>query len=271
MKLKKLELKFNKLQIPRKVKLFNSVAVAKNGDIYWTESSSDVGLDEHFFSLMMNPSGRLVHYSRKEKTNKLIVDKLWFANGVALPSHEEFVVVNDLLCSRLKKCYLKGPKKGQCEIFIEGLPGISDNLTPDKDGIWVPIVLAGDPDQPIPLHHLKELPYLRQFLIRLLMLAKLPFELIQKYYPNQYTEYIIYKFRNLPGEITLKVPRTTVVRVDWNGNVVDVLHGNDRTIFSVSHVMEFGDYLYFGSPYNKFIGRTKFVNKEKVHPVKSEK
>lgn len=218
----------------------------------------------------MNPSGRLLHYSRAEGKSKLIIDKLWFANGVALPSHEEFVVVNDLRCSRLKKCHLKGPKKGECEIFIEGLPGVTDNLTPDEDGIWLPIVLAAGPDCPMILNFFNELPYVRKFMTRVIMLLKMPFDLIQQIYPNQYTEFIIYKIRNIAGEMVLNIPRTTIVRVDWNGNVVDVLHGNDRSAHSISHVLEFEDHLYFGSPYNKFIGRSKFVNKPKVHPTKTK-
>lgn len=42
----------------RKIKLFNSVAVHSSGDLYFTESSSDFGIHEGFYSMLTNPSGR---------------------------------------------------------------------------------------------------------------------------------------------------------------------------------------------------------------------
>lgn len=44
--------------IPRKAKIFNSVAVDKKGDIYWTDSSSDFLLQDLVYTSFANPSGR---------------------------------------------------------------------------------------------------------------------------------------------------------------------------------------------------------------------
>ena len=45
-------------EVQRKAKIFNSVAVTKNGDIYWTDSSSDFGIQDGIYTLLANPSGR---------------------------------------------------------------------------------------------------------------------------------------------------------------------------------------------------------------------
>lgn len=225
-------------------------------------------MNDGVYSFLTNPSGRLIHYSRAQRTNTVLKDKIWFANGLALPSHEEFIVVSETQASRLLKCYLKGTKTGECETFIEGLPGMTDNLTPDEDGIWVPLVASADPENPNLIQSADRLPIVRKFLVRFLMLLELPFKLIQNFYPNPYTEKVVYNMGHFRATTAILPDRTTIVRVDWNGNVVGALHGFDKSVHSVSEVLEFGDYLYLGSPYNDFIGRVKFVNRDKVHPVK---
>jgi hypothetical protein len=242
------------------------VAVAKNGNIFWTDSSSNFQLKEHFYDALTNPSGRLIHYSRLTGKNTVLLDKLWFANGVALSSHEEFVVVVDLLAARLKKCHLKGEERGKCEIFIEGLPGLVDNLTPDQQGIWLPAIIPAEAEDTKLYHTLTEYPLIRKFLIRVVFIFQSPFEFIERLYSNSYTQAILFKIRFSPAKHSFKGPRTTLIRLDWNGKVVDVMHGLDRSVNTVSHVLEFGDYLYLGSTWNNFIGRVKFVNKDKIHP-----
>lgn len=44
----------------KKPRLFNFLDIASNGDIYWTDSSSEVSIDDLITATMANPSGRLV-------------------------------------------------------------------------------------------------------------------------------------------------------------------------------------------------------------------
>ena len=68
----------------------------------FSHSSSEYGINQIVLSAFPNPSGRLIHYSRETRKTTVLLDKLWFANGIALPSTEDFVVV----ASRLfLKCY----------------------------------------------------------------------------------------------------------------------------------------------------------------------
>ena len=77
-----------------------------------------------------------------------MLDKHYFANGVALSPEEVFLVVAETGAMRLHKYYLKGPQAEQFEIFAEGLPGLPDILTPDTEGLWVPLVIAANKDHP---------------------------------------------------------------------------------------------------------------------------
>lgn len=251
--------------------MFNSIAVAKNGDIYFTHSLSDFGMDNGAYSFFTNPEGRLLHINRKSKEVKVILDNLWFPNGIALSPNEDFIVFAETMGSRIQRFWLSGEKKGQLEAFVEGLPGLPDNITPDEDGLWVALVVAADPEHPMLPHSLTRLPYLRKFLFRLMYLVELPFEFITKIYPNPYTKSIAYKLGSLPSLSFLYPDRKTIVRMDWNGKVIGSLHGFDKTLNTISHVMEFGDFLYLGSPYADFIGRVWFVNKDKIHPAQKVK
>lgn len=250
--------------------MFNGVAVTKNGDIFFSSSSSEYGMNDGGFSFFANPSGRLLHYERKTGKVTVVLDNLWFANGVALSPDEEFVVVAETHGSRIQKYYLKGAKKGQSEIFVEGLPGVPDNVTPDEDGLWIALVVAADPQNPMLPHSMAPLPLVRKFLLRLLHLIEMPFEFITKMYPNPYTKSIAYKIGSFQAFSFTFPKRTTIVRCDWNGKVIGSLHGFDQSVTQASHVMEFDNHLYIGSPYNHYIARVKFVNKDKIHPAKQE-
>lgn len=227
-------------------------------------------MNDGVFSLFVNPSGRLVHYERKNGKLSVVLDHLWFANGVALSPDEDFVLVVETHASRIQKYYLKGEKKGQAEPFVEGLPGLPDNITPDEDGLWIGLVTSVDPEHPMLPQSLARLPLARKFIVRLLQLIEMPFRFISDVYPNSVTKTIAYKIGHFSGFNFLSPKRTTIVRADWSGKIIGSLHGFDNSVRLVSHVMELNDHLYIGSPYNDFIAKVKFVNKEKIHPTKKQ-
>jgi adipocyte plasma membrane-associated protein len=250
--------------------MFNGVAVTKNGDIFFSSSSSEFGMNDGAYSFFVNPSGRLIHFERKTGKLTVILDNLWFANGVALSPEEDFVLVAETHASRITKFYLKGEKKGQTEVFVEGLPGIPDNITPDEDGLWIGLVVSADPQHPMLPQSLTRMPWVRKFIVRILHLIEMPFTFISNVYPNPYTKSIAYSIGSFAAFSFIFPPRTTIVRTDWNGKIIGSLHGFDQSVQTVSQVVEFNDHLYIGSPYNDFIAKVKFVNKDKIHPAKKE-
>lgn len=196
---------------------------------------------------------------------------MFFANGIALSPNEDFILVAETNGARVQRYWLKGEKKGQLEVFIEGLPGIPDNITPDEDGIWIALVVAADPEHPMLPQSTTKLPLVRKFITRLLYLIEMPFNFISRVYPNPYTKKIAYSLNSFSSFGFLYPDRKTIVRVDWNGKPIGSLHGFDKSLSTISHVLEFGEYLYLGSPFADYVGRVWFVNSDKIHPTRAKR
>ena len=86
-------------------------------------------------------------YDPKTKQTTVLLKGLHFANGVQLSKNEDFVIVAETCQSKVVRYYLKGEKKGQSDVFIDGLPGFPDNIRSDgKDGILVSLPVARTSD-----------------------------------------------------------------------------------------------------------------------------
>ncbi|XP_033164744.1 adipocyte plasma membrane-associated protein [Drosophila mauritiana] len=243
--------------INRPAKIFNGVTVSKQGEVYWTDSSSDFTIEDLVFASFANPSGRLFKYNRSKNVSEVLLDELAFANGLALSPNEDFIVVAETGAMRLTKYHLKGAKAGQSEVFVDGLPGLPDNLTPDAEGIWVPLVQSADSEHPNGFTLFTRFPSVRLFLARMLALFELPFRYLNSVYPNKFSQRFVHFVGHMESISVLAPKRTTVVRVDWNGNIVGSLHGFDKSAATVSHVLEFQDFLFLGSPTNQYLARVK--------------
>lgn len=239
-------------------KIANSVAVSSDGSVYWTVSSCDVGLQDGVLSLFGDGSGRVFKFDPIKKTNTLLVDKLLFANGIVLSSKEDFLVVAETQKARLLRYWLKGPMAGSTEVFLDGLPGLPDNLRSNgKGGFFVPLVAPRFKTFPSPHELLAPYPLVRRFLARLLSLIELPFELIHRNFPNEITGRITYWVNNF-AIVTPLLPKALIVlEVNEAGEITDTLQSTDNNVCSVSDI-EFVDQTYYlGSPFNEFLGRVK--------------
>ncbi|XP_066249443.1 adipocyte plasma membrane-associated protein Hemomucin [Euwallacea similis] len=238
-------------------KLFNSLTLTSNGDIYWTDSTSEFTLEDGIFSILADPSGRLMHYDSKTKRNHVLLDGIHFANGVALSKDEEFIIVAETMGSRLLRYYLKGPKKGTHDVFIDGLPGLPDNLKGDgKGGFFVPLVLGRDADYPAILQSILPLPWLRKTIARILGVAEYIFKKIDQYYPNDFSLRVVHHighFTSIPAY--LSSPRVTILRLNYNGEITNSAHTVNKKLHAISEMHVFRDMLYLGSPWNDYIAR----------------
>ncbi|KOC59707.1 Adipocyte plasma membrane-associated protein [Habropoda laboriosa] len=159
-------------------KLVNFLDIAKNGDIYWTDSSTDFRI--HLIYNIFFYIYKLIRYNAATKHNEVLVRNLGFANGILLSDDESFVIVLECLTSRIIKYNLKGPRAGQHEVFAEALPGLPDNVHSDgQGGFLVSLVLYVDSQHPFLPQSLIPHPYLRKMLSRLLYLIEVPFKLLQ--------------------------------------------------------------------------------------------
>lgn len=113
--------------------------ISKSGKIYFTDASSKYQQSEYLYDLLeTRPRGRLMEYDIKTKSTRTILYNLYFANGVALSQNEDFVLVNETYRYRITRYWLKGPKQGTADTFMDNLPGFPDNISSNRKGkFWL--------------------------------------------------------------------------------------------------------------------------------------
>jgi sugar lactone lactonase YvrE len=139
--------------------------IARDGVIWFTDASQR--FDQHHWILDFwegQPTGRLLSYDPKTRQTRVHMEALRFANGVALGPDDAFVLVNETIAARVMRLWLKGPKAGATDVFINGLPAYPDNLSYNGKGMfWIAL--------PAPrvelLDDIAGRPFLRKTLLRL--------------------------------------------------------------------------------------------------------
>ncbi len=199
--------------------------IASDGIIYFSDASSRFQQPDYLLDLLeARPHGRLLSYDPGTGETRVLLDDLYFANGVALSANEDFVLVNETYRYRITRYWLKGERAGQHEVFIDNLPGLPDNLQGDRKGtFWVALPTPRKADADFLHRH----PWLKA------QLAKLPRALWPK-----------------------AIPYGFAIALDENGKIVRSLHDTSGThLRMVTSVKPVGDYLYFGSLDNDRIGK----------------
>lgn len=147
------------------IEFANDLAITSEGIIYFTDASQRNHSDEFEKELWeLQPSGRLLSYHPKNGETRLELSGLRFANGVCLGPEENYVLLTETVGMQIMKYWIKGPKKGQAEVFYDKLPGYPHNINFNGDSIfWVAMTEARNPD----FEEYYEKPFLRKVLRRL--------------------------------------------------------------------------------------------------------
>lgn len=203
----------------------NDVDIAKDGKIYFTDASSKWDQGHYKLDLLeTRPYGRFLVYDPASKTTTMLIDEMYFSNGVAISEHEDFVLINETWRYRVIRYWLKGEKAGSHEIFIDNLPGFPDGISANRKGrFWLamPTLRLAAMDSMHPKPWLKNLS------------AKLPDG-----------------FKPKPIDYGL------ILGLDEEGNIFTSLHDPSGTnLREITSVEEHGGYLYIGSLSNDRIGR----------------
>lgn len=184
-----------------------------------------------------------------------MLDKLWFPNGVTLSPDESSLIFVETHALRVGRYHLKGEKKGQLEMLVEGLPGYPDNVTPDDDGFWFTLITQANPSNQWLPQNFANFPLARKFFVRFLALIRMLLDFISEKFPNPHTKLASFFIGSL-SSVRLTVSRQgAMVRMDWDGKIVHSLHGSDGSVSMPSHVIEFKNFFYFASPCNNFLLR----------------
>ena len=127
-------------------RLTDDVVQAKSGMVYFSDASSKYGLDKMMADVFEHGNhGRLISYDPQTKQAKTLVAGLHVANGVTLGPDEAYLLVSETLQYRVMRYWLKGPKAGHYEPFVENLPGFPDNISYNgRDGFWLALFAPRD-------------------------------------------------------------------------------------------------------------------------------
>jgi sugar lactone lactonase YvrE len=203
----------------------NDLDVAADGTIYFTDASSKFPLAVYKQDLFEHrPNGRFLAYEPQSRKTRVVLDKLYFANGVAMSPDQSFVLVSETGKYRVLRVWLAGEKQGTTEIFIDNLPGFPDNISSNgNDKFWLALVT---PRSPL-LDKLLPRPFLRKVVLRL-------------------------------PEFMQPAPKRYgfVLGLNRDGQVVANLQDPSGQSFAlISNVLEYQGKLYFGSIGEDAVGR----------------
>jgi strictosidine synthase len=195
----------------------NNAAVARDGVIYFTDTSARYSIAEHKLDILEHGgTGRLLRLDPATGETDLLADGLNFANGVGLATDESYVLVAETGSYRISRVELTGAQVGRISIWYDNLPGIPDNMTSqDDEGIfWVALY---SPRMRL-LDVLAPYPALRTFAA------------------------------NLPAGLQpTPAHRGWILGLDAAGRVVHNLQGSKGSFAPITGVRVAGDWMYLGS------------------------
>ncbi len=203
-------------------KITDDVDIADDGTIYFSDASFKFPVDEFVLDTFEHrPNGRLLAYDPNTKVTQLLLDDLYFANGVAVSPDQSFVLVVETNKYLVRRYWLTGPRQGESEIFIDNLPGFPDGISSNgQDTFWLALVLPREPtDSMLPY------PFLRKIIVR------------------------------LPDAIQSSGSCSFALGLDVDGRVVHNLQGRAGAYVSITSVQEHEGTLYFGSIVEDAVGR----------------
>lgn len=211
----------------KKFGCLNDLDIAADGTIYFTEASYKYPMSQFTSDILEHqPNGRLMSFDPQTQTPRTLLKGLYFANGVAVSPDQSFVLVAETGKYRIRRLWLKDPKEGMDDTFIDNLPGFPDGISSNgTDKFWVALVTPRQAifDRSLPY------PFLRKMMFRL---------------PKV--------FQPAPQRYSF------VIALDGQGRVVENLqNGSSDCYAQIANVIERDGNLYFGSIGEDAVGRFK--------------
>jgi 2-keto-4-pentenoate hydratase/2-oxohepta-3-ene-1,7-dioic acid hydratase in catechol pathway/sugar lactone lactonase YvrE len=207
----------------RRLKFTNNAAVAADGTIYFSDSSTRFRIEHYKQDLLEHrPNGRIFRY-RPPAGLDLVADGLYFPNGVALAPDESFLLVVQTSGYDILRVPLTGPAAGRPEPFASSLPGIPGNMSPARDGsYWVAF-----PSPRLPL--------------------------VDRLMPHPAPRRVAAR---LPDRLQPAAQRYGLVaRLGADGLVTQSLHGPSGSYREIVGVRQHDGWLYLGSLHETAVGR----------------
>ncbi len=196
-----------------------------NGAVYFSDASSKFFFPDYLDDILEHgANGRLLRFDPVDGHTDVLLNHLHFANGVAMGPNGDYVLVDETSSYRIARYWLKGPKAGTHDVFVDGLPGFPDNLSFNgHDRFWVAIYAPRNPQ----LDALASHPFLRKIVSR------------------------------LPAWMQPKPKRVArVLAFDLQGHeIVDLRDASVTAYAPITSVEEYGPWLWLGSKDENSIAR----------------
>jgi len=209
----------------------NDVAVAANGLIYFSDSSTRFGAmksggtyEASLLDIMEHGGhGRVFRFDPARRELEVLVDGLNYANGVAISADQRVLMINETGSYRILRYWLAGPDAGHTEIAIDNLPGFPDNINTGLNGrFWAGLVA---PRNKL-LDDMSDKPWLRKIVQR------------------------------LPAAVRPKAePSSHVIAINADGEVLMDLQDTAATLPAITGVYESRDALWLSSLFGNRVAK----------------
>ena len=209
----------------RRLRFANNAAVARDGTIYFSDTSTRFRIDHWKHDLLEHrPNGRIFRYRPSSEELTLCADGLYFPNGVSLTPDESALLLLESGTYQLSRIELVGAASGRRRM-LTALPGFPDNLSPvGDDTYWVAVPSLRLPvfDRMLPV------PLARR------VVARAPSRL-------------------QPAAVRYGL----VVQVDGSGRILRSLHGPAGRYAEITGVRQHNGWLYLGSLVESSVARVR--------------
>ncbi len=214
----------------RRLKFTNNAAVASDGTVYFSDSSTRFRIEHYKQELLEHrPNGRVFRYQPpaaslgSAASLELVADGLYFPNGLALAPDESFLLVAQTGGYDILRIPLTGPAAGRPGPFAANLPGLPDNMSAAGDGTyWVAF-----PSPRLPL--------------------------VDRLMPHPAPRRVAAR---LPDRLQPAAQRYGLVaRLGADGLITQTLHGPAGSYREIVGVRQHDGWLYLGSLYETAVGR----------------
>ncbi|XP_035703714.1 adipocyte plasma membrane-associated protein isoform X2 [Folsomia candida] len=238
--------------------------VDTNGNIYYSDASTNGNMRSATLELFGEPSGRLLKYNAKTKKTEALLNGLHFPNGIQLSQNEDFVLVAEFMRARIIRYFLKGARKGEHEVFVDGLPGLPDNIRPNgRGGYYIglfmpryPYAKAGENLVDV----LSDKPLLRKLIVRIQYLFLSLINTIEVFTgPDVLIDQVRSTVQLLGSNPeNMEVPKKSIVtEIDGNGKIIKHLENKIGGAIAISEVHVGPTFTYFGTAVKKTIWKIK--------------
>lgn len=203
------------------MKFPNDLVILGNGSVFFTDSSTRFSRVDHMMDILEGrANGRLLHYNPISRSVSVVLDGLFFPNGICLSNDQRSLLIAETTRARILQFHMQGEMEGKTVVFSGNLPGLPDNISPshDRDGYFVGVGAT---------RFSKVLDYFAKYPTWRSVIAKL----------------------HLVNLIKVVMPQHGLIfKLDNDGRIVKTLHDVGGTVTSTaSHVLDLGDQLIVGS------------------------